>query len=345
MRRQPVYQLFSILFALVLSLFLLPDSVPAQRGLMGTDNGEAGTGGSFIIQGTVFLPAGQRVDRPIRVRLSTPTRGTITTMTDTNGVFSFRRLAPGHYTMVIDAEQEFEPVNEDLNIVQAMRSISSTENVIPVQIRLKPKASTSHKPEVMNAELANVPRNAVQLYNQGHDLGQAGNAKGAIEKLNQAIAEYPNFMLALNELGVQYTQLGELDKADDALRKALKISPNAPAPLINHGILLTMMGKFDPAVTELKQGLNEKEQSANGHSYLGQALANLGRFGEAEQHLKRAIELAGDGVSDAHKFLGAIYLQRGDRERGVAELETYLRLAPKARDAEQIRQLVRQNKR
>jgi len=59
---------------------------------------------------------------------------------------------------------------------------------------------------------------------------------------------------------------------------------------------------------------------------------------------RRAIALGRDEVKDAHRFLGAIYLQRGERERGVAELETYLKLAPKARDAEQVRQIVRQNK-
>ena len=64
----------------------------------------------------------------------------------------------------------------------------------------------------------------------------------------------------------------------------------------------------------------------------------------AEEHLNRAVALGGDEVKDAHRFLGAIYLQRGDRERGVAELETYLKLAPKAKDAEAVRQVVRQNK-
>lgn len=103
---------------------------------------------------------------------------------------------------------------------------------------------------------------------------------------------------------------------------------------MNHGIVLTHMGKFEPAVSELQQALKQRDQSANGHFYLGQALANLGRFGEAEEHLTRAIALGGDEVKDAHRFLGAIYLQRGERERGVAELETYLKLAPKARDAE-----------
>jgi tetratricopeptide (TPR) repeat protein len=339
-----LHKISPLIFLFISLLILSPTRVAGQRGMMGTDSGDPGTGGNFIIQGTVFLPAGHRVDRPIRVRLFTPTRGTITTMTDDNGVFSFRRLAPGSYSVVIDAEKDFETVNEQVNIVQAFRTGSSTENVILVQIRLKAKAGTSFKPEVMNAELANVPKTAVQLYNQSLELGQAGKPKDAIEKLKQAIAEFPNFMLAFNEMGVEYLKLNELGKAEEALRNALKISPDSPIPLMNHGIVLTHMGKFEPAVNELQQALKQRDQSANGHFYLGQALANLGRFGEAEEHLTRAIALGGDEVKDAHRFLGAIYLQRGERERAVAELETYLKLAPKARDAEQVRQIVRQNK-
>jgi tetratricopeptide (TPR) repeat protein len=114
--------------------------------------------------------------------------------------------------------------------------------------------------------------------------------------------------------------------------------------LLTHGILLTVMGKFNLAVTELQTALKQREQSANGHLYLGQALANLGRFAEAEVQLTRAIELGGDEVKDAHRFLGAIYLQRGEREKGVAEFEVYLKLAPKAQDAEKVRQMIRQNK-
>src|SRR5262249_7333971 len=344
MLRQPRHRLFRFfLFATTTAIFL-PVSVCGQRGMLGTDSGDPGTGGNFIIQGTVFLPSGHRVDRPIRVRLYTPTRGAVTTMTDDNGVFSFRRLAPGSYSVVIDAEKDFETVNEPVNIVQAFRGGSSTENVILVQIRLKPKIATSAKPEVMNAGLANVPKHAVEVFNQALELEQKGKPKDAIEKLKQAITEYPDFMLAFNEMGVQYLRLNELSKADEALRSALKISPEGAVPLMNHGIVLTHMGKFELAVIELQKALKQRDQSANGHFYLGQALANLGRFSEAEEHLTRALALGGDDVKDAHRFLGAIYLQRGERERGVAELETYLKLAPKAKDAEQVRQIVRQNK-
>jgi regulator of sirC expression with transglutaminase-like and TPR domain len=43
----------------------------------------------------------------------------------------------------------------------------------------------------------------------------------------------------------------------------------------------------------------------------------------------------------AHRYLGALYSERGDKARGVQELETYLRLVPNARDAEQIREIIK----
>jgi Flp pilus assembly protein TadD len=193
--------------------------------------------------------------------------------------------------------------------------------------------------------LANVPPRARAFYDKAVELAQGGNNKSAIEQLKQAISEHPDFMLAFNQLGVQYLRLGELDKADEALAKALKLAPDSATPLLTHGILLTLQGKFNLAVTELQTALKQKDQSANGHLYLGQALANLGRFADAEAHLTRAVALGGDEVPDAHRFLGAIYFQRGEREKGVAEFETYLRLAPKAKDAEQVRNMIRQNKR
>src|SRR5262249_30756571 len=139
----------------------LSGSASAQKIIPDTDTGDVGTGGRFVLQGRLLFPSGTRVDRPIKVRLYTPTRGEISTMTDTNGSFAFRRLSPGNYTILIDGGDDYENVNEPTNIVQAGRSIGSTEEIIPIQIRLVRKASASVKPEVISADLANVPKPAL----------------------------------------------------------------------------------------------------------------------------------------------------------------------------------------
>jgi Flp pilus assembly protein TadD len=257
--------------------------------------------------------------------------------TDDKGNFAFSGVPRGDYVVIIDKEPDFEPYSENVSIISG--------GAPPyLSIRLRFKGEVKSKPAVLDAEFANVPPPALAFYQKAQEQAQAGNHKAAIEQLKKAIAEYSDFMLAYNELGFQYLRLGELDKADESLAKARKLAPDSATPLLTHGILLTVTGKFNLAVTELQTALKQKEQSADGHLYLGQALANLGRFAEAEIQLSRAIELGGDDVKDAHRFLGAIYLQRGEREKAVAEFEIYLKLAPKAKDAEQVRQAIRQNK-
>ena len=316
----------------------------AQRVSLESDTADLGTGGRYVIQGTLVFPSGQRVDRPMKVRLSTPMRGEISTMTDTNGWFLFRRLSPGSYTIVIDGGDNYENVTEQANIVQAGRSVGSTEEIIPVLIRLKPKAGESIRPEVVHAELANVPKPALDLYNNALKLAQEGKNKAAIEKLNQAIAAHPNFMLAFNELGVQYQKIGELEKANEALVTALKISPTSFAPLVNQGIVLVRLKRYADAEVVLRDALKENEKSAIAHFYLGRALAYLGRFDDAEKELNSAVTLGGDQMKEAYRYLGAIYHAKGDTPRAIAQLETYLRIAPKAEDADAVRQLIKQLK-
>jgi len=290
----------------------------------------------------IVSSTGQRIARRLSVRLRTMTRGDQISTTDDNGNFVFRQVPPGDYIVVIDKEPDFEPFSQTVTVIQP-RGMAPQNYYLSVRLNVKGRAET--RTGVLNAEFANVPPRARASYDKAQALAQAGNNKAAIEQLKQAISEYSDFMLAFNELGVQYLRLGELDKADEALAKALKLAPQSATPLLTHGILLTVMGKHNLAVTELQTALKQKDQSAIGHLYLGQSLAILGRFADAEAHLTRAVALGGDEVKDAHRFLGAIYFQRGEREKGVAEFETYLRLAPKAKDVEQVREMIRQNKR
>ncbi len=329
---------------IVVSCLCLAGAASAQRASLESDTADTGTGGLFVIQGTLVFPSGTRVDRPIKVRLSTPMRGEISTMTDTNGRFLFRRLSPGSYTIMIDGGESYENVTEAANIVQAGRSMGSTEQIIPILIRLKSKPGESVRPEVVHAELANVPKPAVELYNSALKLAQEGKNKEAIDKLNEAVSVHPAFILAFNELGVQYQKLNELEKAAEALQSALKISEKSFAPLVNFGIVLVRMKRYPEAEVVLRAALKENDKSAIAHYYLGRALAYLGKFDDAERELNQAVTFGGEQMKEAHRYLGAIYHARGDTERAIAQLETYLRIAPKAEDADAVRELIKKLK-
>ena len=144
-------------------------------------------------------------------------------------------------------------------------------------------------------------------------------------------------------MGVQYLRLNQLENADEAFQQALKINPDAVGAMINRGIANVMMKRYGEAVPILRKAL-EKNESAVGHYFLGQALANLGLFDDAEKQLLTALKLGPAEMKEAHRVLAIIYASRGAKKQAAIELETYLKLAPNAPDAQKLLEMIKQYK-
>jgi len=299
--------------------------------------GDTGLGGANSITGMVLVPSGQRLERRITIRLQTMTRGDRVTMTDDYGKFAFQGLVSGDYTVVIDKEKEYEPYSQQVQVRQFRGFPPQLYNL---NIRLEFKGRAEAKPGVIDAELAKIPKQALDMYNQAIELAKNGDRPGAILQLQGVVAEYPEFMLAYNEMGVQYMKLNDLQKSDEALQKALKIDAKAFMPLMNRGIVLVMLRRYADAEPLLREAVKMKSDQAVGHYFLGQAVAYLGNFDEAEKELSTAVKLGGDEMKEAHRLLTIIYSNRGDKKQAIVELETYLRLAPTTPDAEQLRKVI-----
>jgi len=267
------------------------------------------------------------------------TKGDRISTSDENGNFVFRGLPSGDYLVVIDKEQDFEPFSQNVSVIQPSGMPPQTYYL---SIRLELKGRPAAKSGVLNAEFVNVPKPALVLYNNAVELAKKNDHQGAIEQLKLAIKEYPSFMIAFNELGVQYLKLNQLENADAAFQSALKITPDAFAALRNRGIANFMMKRYGEAVPILRKALAKNDQSAVGHYFLGQALANLGLFEEAEKELLASLKLGNEEMKEAHRILAIIYASRGSRKQAADELEAYLKLAPDAPDAEQLRNKIRQ---
>lgn len=343
MSRKFLPRLAAYSLAIAFAVLCLTSQAAAQIGGIDPDPTDMGTGGTTTLAGNVYLPSGQMLDQRIRVGLSTSSRGAMSTLTDDNGAFSFRRLAAGSYTLTID-EKSYEPVSEHVEITQNRNRSGSPAPTITIQIHLKLKPVSENRATVVSPEFANVPQAAMDCYRKALQLAQTGDTKGAIDQLHQAISIYAQFMVAFNELGVQYLRLGDFDKSNKALEAALKIAPDAFAPHLNRGILLVLSNRYKDAEPDLRAAIAQNDESALAHYYLGRAWARLRKFDPAETELTRAVSLGGDDVKEAHRYLGAIYNDRGDDRRAVHELETYLRLVPNAKDAEEIRRIIQQLK-
>jgi len=316
-------------------------SARAQVGGIDSDPGDPGTGGKNRIQGTIFYASGRRLDKRVKVRLRSLT-GDQFKMSDDSGSFSFLRLQGGSYTLTIDAGNEFELAYETVDIIEPPRRRDNPGQTYTVQVTLTPKQNATRPASTVDAATMGVPEAARALYKEALEATQANDSKKAIERLDAALKIHPNYMSALNELGVLYMRLKKLDKAEESLRQAVKIAPEAFTPRLNFGILLLQKKDYVAAATELQRAAQKDSSSAVAHFHLGRAFINLTVYNKAEKELQQALSLGGHDMTEAHRYLAAVYIETREHQRAATELETYLSLTPKAQDADKIREIIKQ---
>jgi tetratricopeptide (TPR) repeat protein len=265
------------------------------------------------------------------------------TMSDETGAFSFRRLKGGSYTVVVDAGSEFEPASERVDIIEPAVQRNDTGQVYTISLKLQPHINAPRNVHTVDAASADVPEEAQKLYKDALEASQSDRGR-AIDLLKAALKIHPTYLSALNELGRQYLRLKDLDKAEAAFDEALRIAPRSFAPRLNHGIVLIYKRNYEAARGELQRAVEAESSSAAAHLYLGQSLIGLGAYEAAEKELLMASALGGGESQEAHRYLGAVYIETANHERAAAELETYLKLVPKAQDADKIREIIKQQR-
>jgi len=281
------------------------------------------------MQGRVYLPSGQSVTgKSIKVSLeSVSAFGVMSTAADQDGVVRFTGIEPGAYTVVVDAGPEYEKTREPVNIDRAASRGGIIQ--VPIQLHLKVDAS--------NPAFAGIPEKALTLYQKGAAAARKNDNKGAVEFLNNAVAAHPNFPIALSELGSQYIILKQWDKAGETFEALLKLNPTDAAAHLNLGIALFNQKKLEDAESHLRKALELKNAGPTGHYYLGLTLVSLKRYDDALKEFETTVANGGENLALAHKYLGGLYMNANKQQQAADELEKYLKLDPKAPDAERIK--------
>jgi Tfp pilus assembly protein PilF len=334
---------------LAVTLFLCAAHANAQGG-GGIES--IGTGGRNIINGRIYFPSGRRSDAGLKIRLESSNSGGLSVFSDSNGSFSFRSLEPGNYTVVVEGGDEYESVREGVliedtrGLVPGGRADVGRSFTVPIYLQPKRKTVAAAKAAVINAELAGVPAPARDLYSKAAEAARSGDSAKAIEQLKLAIASYPEFGLAQNELGVQYLKIGRPGQAIEPLKAAVKLAPDSFTPRLNYGIALLQVRQFAESESQLKEALKKNGNSAIAHMYLGLLLISGPasdeiqkdlRYSEAEKEFLRSIEIGDKQVATSHFYLGGIYWRNRQYKKAADELETYLKLAPNAPEADRKR--------
>lgn len=324
---------YGLSLAALIGLFAGATATSAlAQGAVGSTRGDFGMGtGTHTIKGTIYLADGSPIaSHQFKVALEGTDQVTRYTTSDIDGGFSFSSVPAGNWSVVIEGTSEYEAAREPSPID---RSAGSPVNIVALFLRRKPASDPA---------FAGVPKGAIDAYVKGMQAVDKKDDKKALEQFNKAIAEYPNFAQALTEVGTIYLKQGDLDKAAENLKKAVELKPDSFDAHYNYGYVLLNKKDMPGAETEFRAAVKIREASAKAHMNLGIALVSQKKYDEARDEFEKAVNLPnGEELWQAHKYLGGLYMA-SDPKRAADELDKYLKLQPKAPDAERIRGTVKE---
>jgi tetratricopeptide (TPR) repeat protein len=240
----------------------------------------------------------------------------------------------------IDIGDAYAPATASVEIPQSQAGGAVLGGLYSVQVYLRPRAGQPVSKGVVSA--ADPPKAAVDLYNKALESVKAGEREKAIEQLKAALAIHPSFAAALNGLGVQYMKLGKYQAAYEAFNAALTITPDSFILHLNSGITLFQLNKLVEAEAAFGKALLKNEASGTAHLYRARTLIALKRLDDAVKDLKRAVEIGGDDVKIAHRYLAGIHIEKGENAEAVKELELYLKSGAAAKETDQIKNLIKE---
>ncbi|MDX2030317.1 MAG: tetratricopeptide repeat protein [Blastocatellia bacterium] len=339
----PTFSLTSLLIGVGFLMFS-PVLGHAQGGSTNPSTAPTGNRGGVAhsIRGKVFMPSGSPAEHRIRVVLELTTGGIVgEVFTDTVGNFEFRSLSSGVYKITVPGDnQTYETSQETMEIY------GSFSRTFPAQVYLREKGRDQTfrgQDRILSvADLQEVPKDARKIYEKGVKRAAEDKPAEAAQLFEQAVKIFPEYLHALNKLGEQRARMGKFAEARAAYESAVAISPKFALAQINLGILLVGQKQFEEAIQLLESGNRLDDSYPMGHLNLGLAflLKAEPNYDRAEKELLRTVELGKTDFAQARLYLFNLYKRNSAWDKAVGQLEAYLKEAPLAQNADEVRQML-----
>ena len=305
-----------------------------------------GTGGIHQIRGKVYLPSGRPLDSQLEVELQSTTYASLKVITDVSGAFAFENLAPGAYTLVIKASDQFDEARESVLIdaeVQGSVRLPPRTKIftVPLYLQLKRNTGPAQISGVIDAKWSEIPKAAI------HDL-ERGLAAVVDRKLDKAEAEFrkaietaPTFAPAYAALGKLYLMQARVEDAITNLHLAIRYDPSDFDSRLSLGIAFLNHNEFAGAKRELSEAVALNKTAVTPRYYLGLVYVQMKDIDSAQKEFEAAKQMIGDNSFPLlHRYLGGVYVAKQMNKEAVAELETYIAQDPKAKDSDRIKQTI-----
>jgi tetratricopeptide (TPR) repeat protein len=289
----------------------------------------------------------------IIVRLLSERNQAITvTVTNYEGEFQFGDLAETNYTIVLTAPGH--------QVVTERVDLSGRVAVAPkVELTLLPDTTPQRSPSRL-AFTQNVPKSARDTFERAIKLGKAGRKQVANTMLQEAIRIFPDYFDAHFALGSELMKAGRMAEAIAELEQASRINPRDDRVYQTFGVILMRQGKYDVASalfaeaarldpTEPLHPLMRATALMDYASALNPAQTETTAvlaerdtaLVEAERNLITANEKSNKQLAVVHMQMARLYQKRGERGRAADELDQYLLTNPSAKDADEIRDIIK----
>jgi tetratricopeptide (TPR) repeat protein len=266
-------------------------------------------------------------------------------MTDVSGSFAFENLAPGSYTVIVNAGNQFEVARESVLIdgeIQLPTTIlvPARPKILTVPIYLQPKRSSGPRQRtgVIDAKWTDIDKDAVDHLEQG-------NKSSLNKQLDRAEAEYrrsieiaPTYAPAYLALGKLLITQGRLQEAISELHMAIRYDPTDFEARLSIGIAMLNQREVENAQRELSEAAILNKTAVTPRYYLGIVFVQKKDMDRAQKEFETAKEMTGDKPFPLlHRYLGGVYAAKQMNKEAVSELELYIKQDPSARDGDRIR--------
>jgi tetratricopeptide (TPR) repeat protein len=203
----------------------------------------------------------------------------------------------------------------------------------------------------------NIPAPALAAFEAGLKHSRENRPTEAIASYREAIKIFPNYFNANLTLAAELAKQGQLQEAITSLEAARAANPKddrvydlfARVMMQQHKYsvaarIYAEAARLNPAETQylLARGTALVEQVVVIDGAPSTAAADERSFAlaEAEGVLLQAVK-QNEKLADAHLQLARVYEKKGERARAAEQLERYLRKAPNAKNAEQIKAAIK----
>jgi len=284
------------------------------------------------ILGTVYLDKSDLPATEVVVTIRSLLSGiSRSVLSDFSGRFHVRGLPTDTYQIVAEAQ--------GYSSAQIITRVTGTHSGISLYLK---SARSSFLPPTgysISVRELQIPAKAREEYRRGITSLVKQDPAESLAHLNKAAALFPAYYEAYYHMGVAEIRLNHGDEALQNFQKAIDLSGGHYAlAQFAYGLLLCNRGEPQEAERIIRYGLETDSNSAEGHFFLAIALVVLNRVDEAEKSVREAL-LRKPGLADAYLLLADIHAKRNDHTSQIHDLDTFLKLAPDAPQAEKARQI------